>query len=120
MVAATAASHWAASVTSQATTIASPPPARISCATGSMAPVSRPASAIRHPSAANALETAAPIPLAGPVIKATRPLRRRSIAGQNSVFGNSAAGGRNARVKISSTLGVRGSALASTRMSIER
>src|SRR5712691_754917 len=44
---------------------------------------------------------------------------RGTVGVQNSFFGRSSAGGRNAPVKISSTAGVRGSALASTRMSID-
>src|SRR5580692_11563008 len=51
----------------------------MSSATGSIAVTSRPSSARRQPSVANAFEIAAPIPLAGPVITATRPFSARSM-----------------------------------------
>ena len=92
---------------------------------------------------------AAPMPLAGPVITATRPLsfkvhrtasahrkagRRQDAArtgpardgidrpqllASNSLVGRSDFGGRKSRSKISDSAGVRGSSLASTRMSID-
>src|SRR5580704_1673052 len=72
LVAPTAASHCRASVRSQAMTIALPPLAFTSPATGAMAAVSRPTSASLQPSAAKAWVMAAPIPFAGPVINTTR------------------------------------------------
>src|SRR5258707_319183 len=74
-----ASSHCFASVRSHGTMIASPPAACTAQATGSIALVSRPTRASRAPSAANASVIAAPIPLAGPVMTATRPLRFRSM-----------------------------------------
>ena len=74
LVAAAACSHCLASVRSQGTTMASAPRSLASFATGSTAATSRPTSASFEPSAANALVIAAPMPLAGPVIMATRPL----------------------------------------------
>ena len=71
----TAASQSAELVTSQAATTTPTPMARASVATGSMAAVSRPISRSLQPSAAKARVTAAPMPLAGPVIATTRPLR---------------------------------------------
>ncbi len=63
-----------ASVTSHGTTIALRARRRsISCATGSIAAMSRPTSASLHPSRRKRLLIAAPMPLAGPVIIATRP-----------------------------------------------
>src|SRR5262245_59103518 len=59
--------------------IAYPPFVLASLATGSIAAVSRPVNASRTPSAANASVIAAPMPLAGPVIIATRPLSIRSM-----------------------------------------
>ena len=49
-------------------------------ATGSTAAMSRPTSASFAPSVANAMLIAAPMPLAGPVMMATRSFRLRSMA----------------------------------------
>ena len=73
------ASVWSGSVRSQRTTMAGTPLARAACATGSMAAVSRPASTRAQPSSAKASVTAAPMPLAGPVITATLFLSLRSM-----------------------------------------
>src|SRR5712692_2846394 len=79
LVACAACSHCTGLVRSQGTMIASPPAVFAFAATGSIAAVSRPTKARRAPSAANAMVMAAPIPLAGPVITATRPLSIKSM-----------------------------------------
>src|SRR5262245_5201142 len=62
-------------------------PARLaSAATGSIAAVSRPMSASLTPSAAKASVIAAPMPLAGPVIMATRPLSIRSMVASEQLL----------------------------------
>ena len=71
----------AATVRSQGTMMAPPPAALTDLAMGSMAALSRPTRAKCAPSAAKASVMAAPIPLAGPVIIATRPLRFKSMIG---------------------------------------
>src|SRR5271156_1318311 len=76
---AAASEHCCGSVRSQGTMIASAPADLTDLATGSIAAKSRPTSASRAPSAAKASVIAAPIPLAGPVIIATRPLSFNSI-----------------------------------------
>src|SRR3984957_9584543 len=72
LVFSTAASHCLASVRSQGITIAVPPFALTSAATGSIAAVSLSISASLQPSAAKAWVMEAPMPLAGPVMSATR------------------------------------------------
>jgi hypothetical protein len=67
------------SVRSQAITVTSQPIPLAASDTGSMAATSRPTSASRQPSRAKPSVTAAPIPLAGPVMTATRPFNARSM-----------------------------------------
>src|SRR4051812_43764966 len=77
--------------------IASVPAAWTCSATDSIAAVSRPTRARRAPSAAKAMVIAAPMPLAGPVITATRPPSPRSIVVSSLAHKERSAGVRFVR-----------------------